>query len=345
MISGLEDLDGLVSGGYIAKRKHPSEDLFILNYTPKTQYEGLWNDTTMSCRGLIIDSRGSIKARCFKKFFNYEEVIGEVSLRAASSMPFKVYDKVDGSLGILYWVGDEPFIATRGSFESDQARRANEILRRSPRPGLRRDLTYLFEIVYPANRICVDYGGMEDLVLLATLDTETGEEVFGVPSPFVRAEEISEVSDFSSMKSLNLPNKEGFVVRFEDSFRFKIKFDDYVRLHSLIFSVSSRSIWRSMMEGREIPVDMLPDEIYRWVRSEKEDITARRDSIASAASEAFSRIAHLGRKEFAGAALEYEWPQVLFAMLDGKPWDHMVWKMVEPDYRTPFGDEKIQEEA
>lgn len=345
MTSGLDGLDGLISGGYVTRRKHPTEDLFILNYTPKTQYEGLWNDTTMSCRGLIVDSSGRIRARCFRKFFNYEEVGHEVSARMSSSMPFRVYDKVDGSLGILYWVGDEPFIATRGSFESDQARRANEILRSRPRPGLRRDLTYLLEIVYPSNRICVDYGGMEDLVLLATLDTETGEEVFGVDAPFSRADEIAEVSDFSSMKSMNLPNKEGFVVRFEDSFRFKIKFEDYVRLHSLIFSVSSRSIWRDMMEGREVAVDALPDEVYGWISREKEGMLARYDAIASRAAEAFAGIKHLERKEFAAAALEYDWSPVLFAMLDGKPWGRMVWKMVEPEYRTPFGDEKIQEEA
>ena len=125
MTYGLDGLDHLVDEGYITRRKHPSEDLFILNYTPKTQYEGFWNDVTLSCRGLIVDSAGTIRARCFRKFFNYEEVFHEVSTRTSSSMHFKVYDKVDGSLGILYWVGDEPFIATRGSFESEQAKRAN----------------------------------------------------------------------------------------------------------------------------------------------------------------------------------------------------------------------------
>lgn len=345
MTSGLEDLDRLVSEGYITRRKHPSEDLFILNYTPKTQYEGFWNETTMSCRGLIVDPSGAIRARCFKKFFNLEEVHHEVVSRTAASMPFKVYDKVDGSLGILYWIGDEPFIATRGSFDSQQARRANEILKSRPRPGLRRDFTYLVEIVYPANRICVDYGSKEDLVLLAVMDTETGGEVFGEPAPFAKTDEISEVSDFSSMKSLNLPNREGFVVRFEDSFRFKIKFEDYVRLHSMIFSVSSRSIWRSMMEGREIPMDMLPDEVYKWVGSERDSIRKEYDIVVGEAERVFSEIRHLDRKDFAARALEYKCSGVLFKMLDERPWEHMVWKMVEPQYRTPFGDEKIQEEA
>lgn len=344
MTFGLDELDRLVNGGWITRRKHPKEDLFILNYTPKTQYEGFWNDITLSCRGLIVDSSGSVHARCFRKFFNYEEVLEEVSERISSSMPFRIHEKVDGSLGILYWVGDEPFIATRGSFDSPQSRKANEILRSKPRPGLRRDMTYLFEIVYPENRICVDYGREEDLVLLAVMDTETGEEVFGLPSPFRSAPEVAEVSDFSVMKSLNIPNREGFVVRFEDSFRFKIKFEDYVRLHSLIFSISSKSVWRTVAEGGELPLDLLPDEVYGWVRSEEEKIRKGYESIVSRTSRIFSEIGHLERKEFARRALEYDCSSLLFAMLDGKPWERMVWKMVEPEYRTPFVEE-VQKET
>ena len=34
-------------------------------------------------------------------------------------------EKIDGSLGILYWVGDEAKIATRGSFTSRQAEKVD----------------------------------------------------------------------------------------------------------------------------------------------------------------------------------------------------------------------------
>ena len=50
------DLQNLIADGYISKRKHPTEDLFILNYTAKTQYKKKWNKTTRACRGLIVDS-------------------------------------------------------------------------------------------------------------------------------------------------------------------------------------------------------------------------------------------------------------------------------------------------
>lgn len=338
----LDQIGQLVSQGYISKRKHPSEDLFIFNYTPKTQYERFWNEITMSCRGLVLDSSGTIRARCFKKFFNYEEVKSEVDRRLLEGLPFTVADKVDGSLGILYWIGGEPFMATRGSFKSPQALKANEILRSKNLSGLRLDLTYLLEIVYPSNRICVDYGPMEDLVFLSAIHTESGEEVDCEDHPFVRSESILPDGDFLSMKSKNIPNKEGFVVRFEDGFRFKIKFEEYVRLHSLIFSVSSKSLWRLMSSGKNMPIESFPDEIYEWVKREEGRIRDDYDSLLRDASSDFLRIKHLPRREFASAALRYKHSSLLFSMLDKKPYERIAWKMVEPEHRTPF-DEKTQE--
>lgn len=102
---------------------------------------------TKACRGLIVDAENWIVQRPFEKFFSIEQL-----------EPFDVYDKLDGSLGILYWVGDEPAIATRGSFISDQAKRGTEFLRARKDLNLDRRYTYLFEIIYPENRVVVNYG-------------------------------------------------------------------------------------------------------------------------------------------------------------------------------------------
>jgi RNA ligase len=89
-----------------------------------------------------------------------------------------VYDKLDGSLGILYFYDDKPYIATRGSFTSEQAERANKIFQKKySHLHFNKEHTYLFEIIYPENRIVVDYGAKEDLILLAVLDTETGKDL------------------------------------------------------------------------------------------------------------------------------------------------------------------------
>ena len=334
----MPELKHLIEEGYISKRKHPSEDLYILNYTPKTQYEGMWNETTSLCRGLIVDGADNIRARCFPKFFNYEECIDHVHDRLVNNLGFTVSEKMDGSLGILYWVGNKPFIATRGSFESEQALKANEILSKWDTSALDRGLTYLFEIIYPENRICVDYGACEELVFLSAYEIGSGLEV--TPDhPFASASRHDLGSDFGAIKKLNLDNREGFVVRFEDGYRFKIKFEDYVRLHSVIFSVSSRSVWNSLRHGQDIPLDDLPDEIYAWIKGMKEGLLSSYNSLEVEAKQTFSGLGQLPRKEFAAKALEYRCSSILFKMLDGRPYDDLIWKMIEPDYKTPRHEE------
>ena len=69
-------------------------------------------------------------------------------------------------------------LATRGSLNSDQATVATDIWQQKY-PGVRfgHDVTPLFEIVYPDNRIVTDYGDMRDLVLLAVIDMATGADL------------------------------------------------------------------------------------------------------------------------------------------------------------------------
>src|SRR3972149_3073306 len=112
----------LVQQKYLSVQKHDKVDLLIWNYTPKAQFSRYWTDETMMARGLITDLEGNVIARPFRKFFNYSEHTGEDSKLPSLPMEtFEVFDKLDGSLGILYWRGETPYIATRGSFSSDQA--------------------------------------------------------------------------------------------------------------------------------------------------------------------------------------------------------------------------------
>ena len=93
----------LIDDGYITCRKHPEVDYYVYNYTPKTQFNSFWNEQTRICRGLILDGEGNIIAKPFSKFFN----IGEYNQHSfLGKIPnysyFDIFDKLDGSLGILY---------------------------------------------------------------------------------------------------------------------------------------------------------------------------------------------------------------------------------------------------
>jgi putative RNA ligase len=198
----------MLAAGYISVQQHPTAPLWIYNYTAKAQYDNMWNPATLTCRGLITDDAGTIVARPFTKFFNLEQ------LECLPHEPFEVYEKLDGSLGILYWLEDEPAIATRGSFESRQVQVAIQLLRNYDLSALEREVPYLFEIIYPENRIVVDYGDRRELVLLARIDTPTGREYPVREVGFPVAKHHAEIHDVASLREVSRDNTEGFVVRF-----------------------------------------------------------------------------------------------------------------------------------
>jgi len=140
----LDTLEKYYQNGLVSKQTHPRHDLTIWNYTPKVQYDRLWDDITIQCRGLVTNSKGEIVARPFKKFFNYEEHKPE----DLPNEDFEVYEKMDGSLGILFNYENEWILATRGSFTSSQSIKGTEMLKKYPLEKLNKNNTYLFEIIY-----------------------------------------------------------------------------------------------------------------------------------------------------------------------------------------------------
>lgn len=328
----MNDLENMIKGGYVKKNKHPFEELYILNYTSKTQYESFWNETTQTCRGLIVDKDNNIVSRCFRKFFNYSEVKDQAN-NYLSNNSYSVYEKVDGSLGISYFVKNKPYISTRGSFESCQAKKATQILS-NKKIKLDQKLTYLFEIVYPENTIVVNYGKKEDLILIGVIETETGKEI-DIHENFFGFN-VCEKIYCDSIENLdkNKSNFEGYVVKFEDGFRFKIKLEDYVRLHKLLFGLSSREIWSCLRAGTELDLSNVPDEIFSWIKSTKNSIVEKYNHIEFSCQDTFRNIKYQNRKEFAEKALKHEYSGILFKILDNRPYNNILWDFVKPDYYT-----------
>ena len=165
-----ELLDKYVVEGWLVSQKHPTLPLAIYNYSQKTQYEGRWDDVTISCRGLIVDTEtGEVIIRPFQKFFNYEEVPSEIPWETSDYV--YVQEKMDGSLGILFKYKKDWILATRGSFTSAQAVRGMEILKsKYDLNKFEHTVAYLVEIIYPENMIVVDYGEEKITFLSAVLN-------------------------------------------------------------------------------------------------------------------------------------------------------------------------------
>jgi RNA ligase len=326
-----------IEAGNVIVRKHPSAELYILNYAQTVQYNGLWDEHTLACRGLILDAEGQVVARPFPKFFNLDEYGPEWTPPAE---PFVAYEKLDGSLGILYWLDDEAHIATRGSFASEQAQWASARLRTHYAhaiPHLDRSKTYLFEIIYPENRIVLDYRDRAELVLLAVLDTATGVESDNVPDigfPLVRR--FDGLTDLAQIRAMHVDNEEGFVLRYQSGLRVKIKFAEYVRLHRILTQVSTLSIWEYLATNQPFDevLEKVPDEFYEWVRATVADLQARYTAIESECRAALRT--YPTRKETALYFQTQPHPGVLFQMHDGKDYSKAIWRLIKPEYSKPF---------
>jgi RNA ligase len=340
-VNELTELQAMFDGGFITCRKHPTADLYIYNYTAKAQYDNVWNEATLTCRGLIADGSGVIVSRPFRKFFNLEQV------EQLPKEPFEVHEKLDGSLGISYWIDGKMYIATRGSFESEQAKTANRLLKNYNTLPLFPDFTYLFEIVAPEHRVVVDYGQRRELVLLAIIQTATGYELkideglrdaFRVGG-FSVAQHYSQVADINQLKGLNLPNSEGFVIRFASGFRVKVKLAEYVRLHKLLTGITEKTILEDyLMTGADLEqlLDRVPDEFNVWVRETVDKFVWQYKAIEATAQLWFSQTKATTRKEYAEVFTQTKYAAILFKMLDGKDYSQLIWKMLTPQRFDTF---------
>jgi len=386
----LEVLSDYINRGLVIKQNHPTLPLSIYNYSRECQYNGMWDDITLNCRGLVLDNEGNVVAKPFPKFFNYEEHKPE----DIPNENFEVYEKMDGSLGIFFyyeeelsderryniWFNnnyetgmerffdpnnlpnfDDPYyeptpkikgewhMATRGSFTSEQAIKGMEIAKRYNYdkkcvPGY----TYLFEIIYPENRIVVDYGKEERLVLLGVMNRR-GEEF-----PY---EELVEDGwdivmkyktwgeDWETLKKEISKDNEGYVIRFSGGMRMKIKGDEYVRLHRILTNFSTKDIWELLRNNEQLEpfLERVPDEFDVWVREVVRDLQTQYNTILNDYRTILFNIWHPDKKVFAEYAKRYPHPSLLFALYDGKnesAYDY-VWKMIKPKYEKPFKkDEK-----
>lgn len=338
----LTKIQPFIDEKYISVQKHPTEELYIYNYTQKTQFEGKWTEETMMCRGLITDREGTLIARPFKKFFNLDQI------ESLPAEDFEVFEKFDGSLGILYWIKDEPFIATRGSFISDQAIKGSEILRGRYIEEVRkldRSKTYLFEIIYPQNRIVVDYDGLEDLIHLATIDTETGDDQSLEDIGFRMGPRYGMIS-IEKLIQKGDGQREGYVIKFKSGLRAKIKFDEYVRLHRIVTGTNSKTVWEMLRENKPMDelLERVPDEFHKWLENVTTNLLCEFKNIKDRALLELHEVEKFQTRKEQALYLKAKSKHsgLVFTLLDGKDPAPEIWKLIKPKAEKPF---KQQDES
>ena len=286
-----------------------NDDLELFSYTITAQFDKLWDIYSIIARGLILcPSQKKVVCTGFPKFFNY----GEVSTYIPD-LPFEVSEKVDGSCGFLRFWDGKWRVSTRGSFFSDQAKWATYFIN-DPNKFYLRELdegtTYITEIIYPENKIVVDYKGYEGLKLITAYD-EKGYEIpwndprlakvrrntgFGWVNHYPQYKSIDELLQIAD----TLPySQEGFVLRFSNGFRIKIKSKDYLRVHRLISNCTPLAIWESMCNCDDIDLVRkdLPEEMHKDFDSMRSILQLKLDMLIKEIKQFHQATVHMSDKE------------------------------------------------
>ena len=274
------DFDVLLSGlleeeknGNINIKYHPDySNLALFKYSQDCATERNWNKFTLIARGLILDIENKIVvATSFTKFFNYSEM--EEKGCSFLEPNFTTSTKYDGSGINLFNFNNKWRTATCGSFISEQAQWAEKWLYDNVDLNyLDKSNTYIFEVIYPENKIVVSYD-FSGLVLLSIYDKyglEYSPSMLEYESSLIGVRLKKEYSFNNISEILEIAkkldnNEEGFVIRFNSGVRLKVKGDEYIRIHRLISRITPLAIWDLLLNETDLePIKKdLPEELKK----------------------------------------------------------------------------------
>jgi len=280
-----QEIEDSINAGDLALKISDDGRYTIGCYTRQCPWSDNWNIATTSLRGMVWETVSEeIVSRCMPKFFNH----GQEDLDTYQNLEYEVFEKYDGSLIHFGYskTYDELVVTTKFSFNHPTILDlVNEVL---PVDSLERDsikrllrdsnITLVCELIHPENRIVVNYGDMKKLVILDIIDNETGESKI-LTTLFPKINDIIFAYSYGTFKG-NLSAKvteileqnkdtpgnqfEGFVFRFEDGRRIKVKMQDYIYLHRIITNMTPKSIIDLVV--KQIPLDFIYDAIPdEWI--------------------------------------------------------------------------------
>lgn len=342
MIYSIHDLQALVRAGNKDWSQYgdvdviENDNLLLFNYNIQAQFKGRWNWFELNSRGLILNKNtGEVVARPFPKFFNWGERTNDHNI-------VEVSEKMDGSLGILYRHKGQYKIATRGSFISEQALWATDFLNKNYNlTGLPEELTLLFEIIYPSNRVVVNYGDYEDLVLIGAIDRFYGRdyyyrEIEVIANHYGFAQPL--VYSYDNIRNILLAahdisaNEEGWVVRFANGERLKVKGEAYKIAHKFLANVTFDRVLEACADGLfDKMIEGVPDEFLDQVKAYKAYIDEYVNYSSYLTETHYTVAPKESRKDFA-LYVKANCPvqqTFMFAKLDGRDYIPLIYKQLK----------------
>lgn len=350
--------------GLVNEAIHPTFPLNIFSYSRKAVHDNVWDNVTSRTRGIIVNRfTDEIVARPFEKFHNYgsEQATEDETGLHVSGEPV-IWEKMDGFMVTMYeWEG-KYYAASKGSFTSPHAKWATAEIQRKMKGKIGiAGTTFVFEGLHPDLRIVVDYGKRKSLVLLAVIYNDTGEEVapegvefvagtYGFDSPTRFDMSLDEARVITMTCEDKGSVVEGYVLTWYRTggtpYRLKMKYVDYLRLHRMVTGVSPKRIWELLATKQSSQIDDYLNStpwfskfVTKWLKV----LRIAYDERKHAVEVSFGVIQGVLAKQYEKTKvlpLRKDWAMIitrpefkpykseLFAMLDGKDLDVVIWKQL-----------------
>lgn len=279
------------------------------------------------CRGLILDETDNwhCVSRPFDKFWNAHE--GRAAIIDWSTA--RVQEKLDGSLIQMYYYAGQWRVGTSGTPDAlGEVNGSNQTFSELFWQTFRRmglavpgdgaiGLTYLFELMTPANRVVVRHReptirliGVRDTLLECEFRVHDG---WGYPA--VREFPLTTMADVEATFAQFHPlDQEGYVIVDGEFNRIKVKHPGYVALHHLRDHLTPKGILDVVRRGETSEVlASFPEWFTEFARVE----TAYQ-ALVQRIQTTWEQWRHtVIQKEFALAVKDEPWSGVLFALRKG----------------------------
>jgi len=344
----LKKLLELHDEGWLKMSKY-KDQLYIFCYAPKAQYEKNWTYETLAMRGMVLGREGEVIGPCLPKFFNLAEVEATKPWNLPKDEPYEIFEKLDGSYLTTFF---NPYEnkwqhATKCSFDNEYIDAAYKFL--SP---AQLDVFLPLTNLALTSEIRVDNDPMRRV-------TDCDPGLYGITSWRLDFDECLEldwdvtqylyailglktVKKFDSSLEHHLDtfahdkDTEGYVVKFKNGLRTKLKTTWYLQLNRLLEDFSptkTRQTIKDYLVGNDFTLDWvkyLPDELWEEAETQAASIMEDYNAALKVVDELHMKLYNEDKKTFA-MNIQGCSPLVrsaLFAKNNGKDYKKFIWESV-----------------
>jgi RNA ligase len=180
---------------------------------------------------------------------------------------------------------------------------------------------------------------MDDIILLAVIDTDTGLETDSIDNyrdVLSVTKHYDGIIDWKTIREeFDGENREGFVVRFSNGFRMKLKYEQYFKIHFLRSMISKKFILEHIIDNtlHEIAdiINELDEENQIYYHNIIDELYKRYNDINDDVNRMYRPSTEFeSQKDYAAWVLTLDkYSAMIFSKDKGKDYSRFIWKLIK----------------